>query len=365
MEILAAGSKRFLRNPRALNVNWMLTRKCNYTCSYCSVYDNKNGFFPAWEKLDAAVDKIAGLDSDEVYITLAGGEPTLHPDYADLVHAIVNRVPAMAKLLTITNLGRTARYFETLCERIGPLKSKLHFKASFHFDHADVEAYAANARVLAGHGIRLKLAVMAHPERMPEVRAVFDRLQLLATEFPCVTCAAIVIRAKGGIAHPDYSPEDLAWLATCGEVEDRAIYLDQRHASGGGGEPVRSFHAPGEMVAMGMHRFKGMLCNAGRNMLSIDEMGYVSPAVCFLKQPIPKANIFEANQQLRLWDAPVRCEKDACACLADIAIPKFLPPEAALGVPMPETAVRDAAAQPMQSQPIHFVMPRSRGAWGA
>lgn len=325
MSIVQAGSTRFLDNDGTLNVNWTLTRKCNYHCSYCTVYDNENGFFPAFEKLQLAVDKIAALKANKINITLSGGEPTFHPDYADFLKLILQNVGNLERLLTITNLSRTPRYFKKMCEQVEPWKHKLWFKASFHFEHADVDTFVENAKILAASGIRTELAIMAHPERMDQVRELHTRLSAISEEFEQLFCDVIVIRQKPeGTPDARYRDADLVWLGQNGADEARMIRLDELVDAGTTRRVVQSLHTASELVASGKNRFKGMQCYAGVNMLVIRADGTVSAALCFKKEK-QKTNIYATDQVLALAVEPIVCPFEACGCLADIAIPKSNP----------------------------------------
>jgi hypothetical protein len=75
-----------------------------------------------------------------------------------------------------------------------------------------------------------------------------------------------------------------------------------------------------------MNKFKGMVCNAGVNMISIDEKGNVSGAVCFRgKESNYNINILNDDDAFLKVSGPVECPFDRCGCLADLEIPKVLP----------------------------------------
>lgn len=68
-------------------VNWILTRRCNYKCSYCCA-TKRNMEYTLFENLKLAVDKIV-KNPKRKSISLTGGEPTLHPEIARLVEYIL------------------------------------------------------------------------------------------------------------------------------------------------------------------------------------------------------------------------------------------------------------------------------------
>ena len=82
-----------------------------------------------------------------------------------------------------------------------------------------------------------------------------------------------------------------------------------------------SLAKPTDLTVLGLNRFKGMYCNAGVNQLSIDENGYVAPAVCFRKWKKKETCIF--TDAFVFHPAPVVCPFDRCGCASDLLIPKY------------------------------------------
>jgi pyruvate-formate lyase-activating enzyme len=100
----------------SFNLNWDLSRRCNYSCSYCS-WMTSNNFDPhrSWEELSFAVEEIErffcqGRKGKWVF---TGGEPTLHPDYLRLV----KQVAARGHLIhTQSNGSRSPEFYGELLE---------------------------------------------------------------------------------------------------------------------------------------------------------------------------------------------------------------------------------------------------------
>ena len=60
-------------------------RRCNLSCAYCNEYDKVSAPVPTAEML-RRIDLLARLGTH--IITISGGEPLLHPDLDDIIHAI-------------------------------------------------------------------------------------------------------------------------------------------------------------------------------------------------------------------------------------------------------------------------------------
>lgn len=100
----------------AFNLNWDLSRRCNFGCSYCS-WMTSNNFDPhrSWEELMFAADEIErffcrGRTGKWVF---TGGEPTLHPDYLKLVKTVKDRGHLIH---TQTNGSRSPEFYGELLE---------------------------------------------------------------------------------------------------------------------------------------------------------------------------------------------------------------------------------------------------------
>lgn len=72
--------------------NILLTTKCNRSCPYCfakSEMDGSAGELMSWENIVYLADFLTR--SGERKVSLLGGEPTLHPDFIDIVCYLVER----------------------------------------------------------------------------------------------------------------------------------------------------------------------------------------------------------------------------------------------------------------------------------
>ena len=301
-----------------LNINWVVTPRCNFTCSYCNVYDNAASY-PSLEQLTDAAGKIGRLNRPDVKFVLTGGEPTLHPGYIEFVEHVLREIPNVTSLRTETNLSRTPRFYRDLTDRMASHTGRLHFHASIHFEFTETGKFLDNARFLAAAGANVQVRVLAHPEQMAAVKR-------LAHEFMAMRGERLEVIVKtvrkhfGGEPDERYSQDDLSWLAEVygEEAIERAIAVD--FAAGGFVE--RQYFAANELIARRLNRFKGMGCYAGVEMLSIDSRGDVDAAVCFRGKNWRRYNIYRDADIPESMTQPVICPFASCGCPEDIAISK-------------------------------------------
>ncbi len=305
-----------------ITINWFITGHCNFTCSYCPVYDNR-AKYPPLAYLVAAAGKIAKLGRPDVKIVLTGGEPSIHPGYIDFVAHLAENIPNLTTLRTETNLSRKPRFYRDLMDRTAEHADLLQFDASIHFEFTQIDQLLDNARFLSDKGATVQIRLLANPERMTEVRRLAhelgphckERLQLIVKTMR---------KDLGKEIDERYTPEDLAWLSEVYDEEDidQPIIVDFLHDGPDEPRVERREFAANELIARKLNRFKGMGCYAGVEMITIDWDGFMSRAVCFRGHRNEKANIYRDAEIPKQMLRPVICPFKYCSCPEDIAITK-------------------------------------------
>jgi sulfatase maturation enzyme AslB (radical SAM superfamily) len=102
-DIVAMMSSRNLVSQDTFSLDWFLGKRCNFNCSYCpsTVHDNYSPHLEL-EKFIPAFDNLYDLIRHHklVEITFTGGEPTLNPNYLDIVKHVLKD---NTRVITITN----------------------------------------------------------------------------------------------------------------------------------------------------------------------------------------------------------------------------------------------------------------------
>ncbi len=319
------GNQDLLDN-NILTINWVITRKCNYSCSYCRVYDN-SGKFTSLEDLKNAMDQIAELNKSKYKITLTGGEPTIHPNYLTLLKYIFEKLGKRATIITISNLGRTEKYFEKLLEEIKEFKNNIVFVASFHTEFANEDEFVNKAKLISEKGFYIKVQIMAHPEKMEQIRYLDKKFKEIKNKN--LKYQLMVIRENyGSVPDKRYNSEDLEWLKVyySNENEAKNILIETKDLDS---NIAQNYYSAPEINAKGLNNYKGMLCYAGVNSFSINKDGKIDRAVCFRGKNKDARNIYTEKNALQGLDEPIICPFERCGCTADIKIPKFTNAEVA------------------------------------
>lgn len=73
-------------NSRIFSIDWSIGTRCNYDCSYCSPrqHNNRSPHLPL-QQFCAAWDVITDRIKQPILLTMLGGEPTINPEYLDML----------------------------------------------------------------------------------------------------------------------------------------------------------------------------------------------------------------------------------------------------------------------------------------
>ncbi|MCB0361493.1 MAG: radical SAM protein [Bdellovibrionales bacterium] len=142
----------------AKQVTWEISRRCNYSCSYCPPSASNNyESHRSWGSLKHALQNIyrAFLKGDQCKFNFSGGEPTINPAFLDLLKWIKDHPPqniadSRHYCHVTTNGSRQPEYYKELI-------SFTHMVISVHFEFADSEKIVETAHAVIE-------AKKAHPE---------------------------------------------------------------------------------------------------------------------------------------------------------------------------------------------------------
>ena len=111
-----------------LHFGWFMVDWCNYNCSYCSTAELMR---ETYSKIDSngkhklVIERLKRMEG-AFNIDLYGGEPTLHPDFDEILSALV-KIDNCKAVEIKTNLSRSLAFYQ----RIQP-HDKVKVSASYH-----------------------------------------------------------------------------------------------------------------------------------------------------------------------------------------------------------------------------------------
>ena len=227
MKILRTGAYETFHDL-PLEVNWDLTKKCNYRCSYCFNYGTGNPPpsvpFSTLEQLNIAVDNIASLNRPWYDVVFSGGEPTVHPHIFDLIEMLHKKLgQRLNRILIITNGSRN----ESLYGRIADTAKEvtIHLAISIHTDHVDM-AHILELIENLSENINMNFSLMFNPAKREMVHEIYDTLYEYRKKF--FFGMRVVTLRDGDQVDPRYTAEDFAWQK---ETADQFEALEQAVSS--------------------------------------------------------------------------------------------------------------------------------------
>jgi MoaA/NifB/PqqE/SkfB family radical SAM enzyme len=107
-------------------IDWYIGKRCNFSCSYCAdfIHDNYSAHVP-FDKMKIFVDKIVERYGTNIHWSLTGGEPTLNPDFIQLLEYLQDK---KHEISVCTNGSRNIEYMYRMYALVDNITYSLHFE---------------------------------------------------------------------------------------------------------------------------------------------------------------------------------------------------------------------------------------------
>lgn len=346
MKILRTGAREcFTDLP--LHVNWLLTNNCNYRCSYCFIYGKGKkppipNPFPTLEQLKIAVNNIASLNRPWYDIVFSGGEPTILPQFFDLISMLYETLrERLNKIIIITNGSRNESLYGKITEIAKSVTVNLSI--SIHTDHVDMEHILEIIEKLSSD-VNMDFSLMFNPDKREFVHQIYETM-LEQRKKHRFYMNVLLIR-DGDRVDPRYTPEDFTWQKEANEQfkeltkavklpvsKERKLSRSMNFFSDiEDGNETKTVENVNYLLkySNGMIQFGGMYCIAKASLLFIMSSGLCKGMVCdddHITYKIYQENCFSDVREKIIY--PVKCTKRLCGCSANYCIPKFASEEEA------------------------------------
>lgn len=203
-----------LQPYRPLFANFIVTRRCNLSCAYCTEYDHTSPPVPL-DVLRERIDHLARLRV--IVVSLTGGEPLMHPQLADIVRYVRTRkmTPAVSTngfLITRARIEElndarpwalqlsldgvhatktTRKVLDLLEPQMELLARHARFRVRVNtiFGAAPPEESLAAVKASMKYGFEAKCSLLRHRDQTvasftPEAQAVYREIQALGGRQP-------------------------------------------------------------------------------------------------------------------------------------------------------------------------------------
>lgn len=288
-------------------IEWELTERCNYSCSYCASYNNDvpTYFKSVEEYKNAALYLKKYIDNKKAKINFLGGEPTLNKNWTDLVRVLYDE-NFVCRLTT--NLSIHPKKY---IDKLEGLPSFII--TSFHPEFTSPSLFIEKVKLLTKTNLLHSVSIMADVKNWNAVEEVYNNLKDIVEDCPIVKItdehSSDSAISSGYIHYTDYQL-DVISNSISDRKKDYEIIVDGKLHS------VDSLRQKHDL------NFKGMMCAIGRDRIHIKPNGDVYPSACFLNYPQTRmGNIYTEN--LRRIKKAVTCRFSHCYCGPDIRIEKW------------------------------------------
>ena len=294
-----------------VEIGWDITMRCNYSCSYCSSYDNHQPtYFKSLDEYEKAIIYLKKyLGNKKAKIELLGGEPMLYKNWDQLLN-IIYKVGYIPKITT--NLSLNEKTLKTKINKLIP-KSVIH--VSWHSQFVDTQEMLSKIKILNNSGHLFKVSLLGDTRYWDNIMTIYNTLKnevnISISEIHDETSSTEI---KSGVL--DYSEEQIKLIKEAkykeSDYETKIITKDKVILASTGND----------FFEKGINNFKGMNCEIGTTRFHIHPNGNVLPSACLSNyQKAVMGNIYKEN--LKKINKPIICPFNFCGCGPDIRIKKY------------------------------------------
>lgn len=319
--IIQFGQKTMM-SRKLFNVSWILSRFCNYACSYCWPYaHSKQIDHRPIEIYTKTVDEIKqqarSNNFDEFHFSFSGGEPTAYKRFLSLVQHYANDPFAKYQSLHMTsNCSPGKKWWNTWIKATNTLNRR-SITASFHHEFADEQQFGDKLLLLQDAGVYVTINQVMVPQLFDELYERCDRFYnrgINVTLKPQSNISANQIVDGYQDKHFELMQKGFPLKTMNGDAVQQITLKDYRNNT-------YEIDQAERFNAFGFNKFKGWHCNAGYQSCVIREPGgEVKRAYSCHDEPLGTI-----DGGFRLFKNARACVTPTCVSSADSKIPKSRP----------------------------------------
>jgi len=296
-----------------LYVYWRLTDFCNYKCNYC-VPELYNGNYsikkkdqtPSNEDINKFIKKIKETgDGKDIYFSLSGGEPTLHPMFPE----ILKLLREFSNVEIITNGSRPIHWWKSL----GCLPNIV--RISLHPEYTQIDKINNLANYILENESLVRFNLSMDSKNWDKSILLYNQLEDPLKKF--VRPKILHDWTKKSKVITVYTAEQKEWIkqfsySTSDGSEESNLFRHTKATYSDGTTGLLDFvHA-----TMNDHMYFNWQCSAGSSSISINVQGEIYAGIC-KQQMIGTVTDFELLKEY------LTCKSIFCQCPTDLLIPKY------------------------------------------
>lgn len=192
--------------PYKVHWNWEITYQCNYQCSYCYFWKIKKKH--PYIDIEKWVDIWKNIFNKygSCHIRFSGGEPTVYPNFFDLV-------ASLSEIHTIDITTNFSFNIDYLIKKINP--EPLFISASFHPEFDNINDSLQKVLNLRQHGFRVSgIAYVAYPPLLQNLKEIMKITKKNNVEFKIIPFSGVF---EGRVFPKGYSDAEKRLLKEAAE----------------------------------------------------------------------------------------------------------------------------------------------------
>ena len=311
---------------KGIIIHWFPTDFCNYNCSYCIAHAphiEKGIEFTKLPQLIDVVDKIFEIKKDKYIFMFSGGEPTLHPNFIELVEYILENKNASVYLFS--NGHKNTDFFSKLFS-----KNNFYLNFSIHLEYANINHIKEIIECSNTYNKYTMFSLMMNPNLKDKYLQFYQYLYEYRKQYFFGLDLGLIYDDERLDAR--YTEEDINWFYKANkefeEIEKINIYKGyipdylQDYNTRYVFDNNESVYIPHrEAVEKGMKNFENFYCVQGVNSISINAQGDYRGAECSISPFI--GNIYKENIDYFKLIQPIKCCLKECNCRVNNYAPKY------------------------------------------
>lgn len=305
------------RQQPAFILFWHLTDFCNWNCSYCPDHLHSGDYalgrrpgYPTDEEIEKFMDGIiANLNGRKLWVTLSGGEPTVHPMFA----RIIQRLKPYGVIGLNTNGSRSMKWWQSLPELPTGCTFSLHSEYMSKMSHLN-----QLSNWLADSGVDLQFNLVCDPNNWETVMKLYDSLDIRFLE--SIVCWPVHDKQKVKNRHvTNYTAEQKEWMSQHQKLFSKRHSVFNQFNSTltfENGKTAKFKHfSETRLKIEDLNRFNGWSCDVGTHSINVNYNGDVFTSIC-------KAQKLGRIDNFKLLTNSINCPFEICIHPADLHVDK-------------------------------------------
>ena len=298
------------KNNFDLEIDYLLTFRCNYDCSYCISHDTNH---PSLQRspneiIDALTFIFKQYSNKKIKLRILGGEPFVYKYFINLVNELSNN--NFLQINIVTNLSVTEKSLEKL-----KVSKNFLIAASYHPEYSNNKDFVNKIKYLQNRGFKTYCSVSIHPDEKYLKNSLYVLENLTGEVYP--NFLSFMQESNVNIFGKSYDYSKKIKTAIR-KYDNRVLshnfkyeYIDK----------TSEIFSISDITINNKDNFKGLLCKAGHDKLHINERGDIFPAACFLNTRVILGNMFKNT--FKRPTSYVTCPFTSCKCTTDLTLTKF------------------------------------------